>query len=145
MFDDDTPAGRAGRAALQAYLAAVPEPTTQDFSCSRCKARPGQPCVRPDGRLVRPHAPRQDRYVRAANGRQLQAILAGDGAYSAAVYRAQGLSARQIARMISKGDGEAYLVAKGWRPAGRRWVEPRGADLPYRVALTVVLQKGGDW
>lgn len=145
MVDDGTPAGRAGRAAQEAYLSAVLEPKPQDFSCSRCKAQPDKACTRPDGRTVKPHAPRLARFVRAANGRHLRATLASDSAYSVAVYRAQGLSARYIARMVPERDGEAYLVAKGWRPAGRRWAEPRGAEMPYRVALTVVLQKGGDW
>lgn len=75
----DAEIARLEEEARAAWYAKNPTPKVLDFTCPRCKAPPGQPCVwarrRPPAGPARFHLPRQDRAVRAYN-RHIEASYA---------------------------------------------------------------------
>lgn len=67
------------RLARDAYLKKNPAPQPGDFACGRCGARAGQPCtVRRGDRTF--HRSRSNKWIKAFNRRQADAVQAGDDA-----------------------------------------------------------------
>lgn len=127
----------AGQAARRAYLNLVPEPRALDFPCPRCHAAPEQPCDRPDD-YQEPHIARQDRRTRAFTRRQAEASNADDAAYTIYVERSYDRTPESVARALPRRYRVPYLVAKGWRPAGKHWLPPLPAGrTPHTLAQAI--------
>jgi len=146
---DHSAARAAGKAARAAYLAAVPEPNTLDFRCTRCQSVAGHPCTRRAGDIGEFHMPRQDQRIRAFNRRQVEAMDADDAGCTVHRDRAAGRSVESIARSLPKRYRGPYLLAKGWTrvsDAGAgTWRSPDGSACSMATAIRSALQDGGNW